>query len=135
MELTSEEIKEINSVAPNDWYRNEQGIFIQPNGIPVSIKTPVVYMRWRTGGISGGSCWDSSNPQRYTEDEGEPEFKILDLVLEKLMPNISYLQYKKISDLIHTNDETEWEYYGNCTDFEIKYIVLDELIKLLKSFQ
>lgn len=134
MELTAEEIKEINKNAPNDWGQNEQGVFLQPNGIPVEIKTHVIYMRWRTGGVSGGSCWESSDPQRYTEYEGEPEFAVLDLVLEKLKPNISYLQYKKITSLFHTNNETEWEYYGNCTDYDIKYIILSDLIKLLKSF-
>lgn len=134
MELTEDQIKKINELAPYEWQLNEQGIFIQPYGVPVHIKKYVVYMRWETGGVSGGSCWESSNPQRYEREGGKPEFKVLDLVLNELLPTITYLQYKQISDLIHTNSETEYEYYGNSTDFSVEYIVLSELIDLLKKF-
>lgn len=134
MELTTEQIKKINKLAPNDWQINEQGIFTQPNGIPVHIKTPVIYMRWRTGGVSGGSCWESSNPQHYTCSGDKPKFEVLDLVLKEIAPNISYLQFREIEKLIHTNSETEYEYYGNCTEFDIEYIILSDLIRMLHSF-
>ena len=134
MELIENQIKKINELAPNEWETNEQGVFMQPYGVPIHIKEHVVYMRWKTGGVSGGSCWDNSNPQRYEQEGGEPNFKVLDLVLNELLPTISYLQYKEISKLIHTNHETEYEYYGNSTDFEVKYIILSELITLLKNF-
>lgn len=134
MELTAEQIEKINKLAPMEWQTNEQGIFTEPYGIPTSIKEPVIYMRWETGGVSGGSCWDSSNPQHYTVDSGEPKFEVLDLVLTELMPSISYLQYKQIEKLIRNADYTDHEYYGNCTEFEVKYIVLSELIKTLESF-
>lgn len=127
MELTKEQIKQINEKCPYD-----QGIFTEPYGIPNTIKEPVIYMRWSPGGVSGGSCWDSSDPQPYYNREKEGDFKVLDLVLEILKPNISYLEYKKISELIVSSEETEWEYYGNCTDWNIKYIILSDLIKLLK---
>lgn len=134
MELTKEQIQKINSLAPNDWQDNEQGVFIEPSGIPVHIKEPVIYMRWKTGGVSGGSCWESSNPQRYECNNEKPKFKVLDLVLAELMPNISFLQFREIEELIHTDYETDYEYYGNCTDFDVEYIVLSELIGLLISF-
>ena len=132
MELTKEQIEKINKEAPMDWQTNEQGVFTEPNGIPNEVKEPVIYMRWETGGVSGGSCWDNSNPQPYTTD-GEPSFKVLDLVLKELYPDISYLMFKGIEKLINSNEETDWEYYGNCTEFSIKYIVLSELIDYLEE--
>lgn len=134
IQLTEEQIKKINSLSPNEWQTNEQGVFVEPYGIPVHIKEPVVYMRYDSGGVSGGSCWESSNPRRYTNDD-VPKFKVLDLVLQELMPNISYLQFKEIEELIKETSDTDYEYYGNSTDYEIRYIVLSELINKLKSFK
>ena len=131
MELTKEQIEKIEILLPN----YEQGIYTEPYGILHTIKEPVIYMRWKTGGVSGGSCWDSSNPKSYVNDKEKPNFEVLDLVLSELMPTITYLQFKEIEKLIHTNDETEYEYYGNCTDYEIKYVILSELIRKLEEFQ
>jgi hypothetical protein len=35
--------------------------------------------------------------------------------------------------MVHTNSETEYEYYGNSTEFEIEYIVLSELYAFLEG--
>jgi hypothetical protein len=134
MELTQEQIEKINKLAPSYWRENEQGVFVQPSGIPVDVKGHVIYMRWHTGGVSGGSCWESSNPERYETGHKRPKFEVLDLVLKELMPSISYLQFREIEDLIHTDSETDREYYGNCTDYDIEYIVLSELIEALEGF-
>lgn len=125
--MTTEEIKEINSKCPCD-----QGIFVEPSMIPVHIKEPVIYCRYKTGGYHGGSCW-GDKPEGYTEEPPANRFKVLDLVLEKLKPNITYLQYKKIDNLIHNNSETQYEYYGNSTDYKVEYIILSELEELLNS--
>jgi len=55
-------IKLVNSKCPYD-----QGIYSEPNYVPIHIKEPVVYMRYTTGGVSGGSCWDESDPRPYSE--------------------------------------------------------------------
>lgn len=134
MELSKEQIKKINELAPMDWQRNEQGVFVEPYGIPTEIKEPVIYMRWETGGTSGGSCWESSDPRPYTTDGGKPKYEVLDLVLKELMPNMSFLQFRDIEKLIQSNSETDWEYYGNSTDFDIEFIVLSDLIAMLEVF-
>lgn len=126
--LTKELIEKLNSQTSS----SEQGIYVQPYGIPVSIKEAVIYMRHETGGVTGGSCWQNSHNRRYFNEE--PDFEILDMVLNELHPNITYLQYKKIANIIHTNEETQYEYYGNSIDYTIKYIVVSDLIKLLESF-
>ncbi len=102
-----------------------QGIFTQPNYIPITIKEPVIYKAQLVGGYSGGSCWDDSDPQPFTvnDSELEKDWIALDLVLELLKPDITYLQYKKINKLIHSNTETEHEYYGNSEDYLVEYII------------
>ena len=125
--LSEEQIKDINKLAPNEWQENEQGIFKQPYGIPVHVKEPVIYCRYETGGYSGGSCWDDSDPRPYSKDTPKDKMKVLDLVLKEIKPDITFLQFREIEKLIKTNSETEYEYYGNCTDFEIEYIILSEL--------
>lgn len=134
MELNKEQIEKINDSLP---YISgmDQGIFTEPYGIPYHIKEPVIYCRYETGGYSGGSCWDDSDPRPYSSDAPKDKMKVLDLVLAELYPRISYLEFKEIQALVHTNSETEFEYYGNSTDWEIEYIVLSELIDLLEHFE
>lgn len=128
MQLTSEQIIEINDKAPYN-----QGIFIEPYGCD-GIKEHVVYMRWETGGISGGSCWDSSNPMPYTNKEPKPRFTVLTQVIKVLKPDLTFFEYEEIKDMIISTDKTEWEYYGNSTDYGIEYIKLKDLINKLEEF-
>lgn len=134
IELTQEDISEINSKSPNIWQENEQGIFTEPFGVD-KIKEPVIYMRWETGGVSGGSCWDTSNPQYYSKSGEAPSFTALYLVLRKLCPTLSYLDYKIIESKVVSTEKTEFEYYGNRTDFGIKYIKLSDVYEVLKSIE
>jgi hypothetical protein len=128
--LTQEQIDKINSQCPY-----EQGIFIQPYGIPTDIKELVVYGRYETGGITGGSCWGTER-HYYTEDAPKDRMKVLDLVLKELKPNITFLEYREISELIHDNSERdEGDYYGNCKDWKIEYIILSELYNLLATWE
>jgi hypothetical protein len=125
--MTKENIKEINSNCPIN-----QGIFVEPSMIPIHIKEPVIYCRYETGGYRGGNCYDSKS-KPYTEEPPKDRFKVLEMVLEKLKPNITFLQYKKIERLIYNNEETEYEYYGNSTDWKVEYIILSDLEKLLSE--
>lgn len=91
----------------------------------------IIYKKWDAYGYSGGSCWgDEAN---YYEGRFEPDFKALDKILEVVCPNISYLQYKKLSDIIITSDHTEYEYYGNSTTYKYEYVYLSELLKWIRN--
>jgi hypothetical protein len=129
MELTQEQIESINKECPYN-----QGVFREPYGIPVKIKEPVIYCRYEIGGFSGGSCWDDSDPQPYSEEPPKDRMKVLELVLKLLKPQISFLEYRMIEGLIHDNSETEYEYYGNSTDWKIEYIKLSDLYEALAKF-
>ena len=61
-------------------------------------------------------------------------FNIVDGELKELMPNISFLQFREIENLIKSSQKTDWEYYGNSTEFEIEFIVLSEFIAKLEEF-
>jgi hypothetical protein len=128
--LTEDDIKEINNSEGFDsWY---QGIFKEPNGVPDTMKDTCIYMRWNTGGVSGGSCWDSSNPQPY-EGEDEPDFIVLEKALQKIVPTLSFLHFKEIERAIVSTEDSEYNYYGNHDDYEIKYLPLPVLYTLLEK--
>lgn len=85
---------------------------------------------------SGGGTWSN-----YKGDEGSieadspKEFVKLDKLLEKIAPNITYLQYKKIEKKCISIEETrEYDYYGGCEtnlrwkcDLEALYDLLKEM--------
>ena len=119
--MTQEDINKINATCPSD-----QGIFVEPSMIPVHIKEPVIYSRYRTSGYSGGNCYGDC-AEYFQEDEPENKHRIIEMVLEILKPDIKFTQYKKIISMIRTNDETEYEYYGNSEDYKVEYIILSEL--------
>jgi len=126
--MEKELIEQINNDCPS-----EQGIFFQPYGIPDGIEEMVVYSRYETGGRRGGNCW-GNKAEAYAAEQPKEHMKVLDILLEKIAPQITFLQYRKIQELVHDSEETDWEYYGNSTDWRIEYIVLSELEELLQQF-
>ena len=101
------------------YYRNKEEI----NGC--------IFHRYETGGVSGGSCWDDSDPQEYHVSKQDNEFRKLDDLLSDVVPKLSFLEYKKINRLVKHNSEEDTEYYGNCTYYSVEYIMLDVLYDTL----
>lgn len=91
-----------------------------------------ISIEWRIGGMTGGNCWGDCPEWPVTADP-EPEFEMIDKILEKYLPNISYLDYKKLASLIKYDEHTEREYYGNYTEYAIKTINGVELYNFIKS--
>lgn len=104
-----------------------------------TMKTPIeitdcLRVSWRSGGIGGGSCWDEGESRHYPIiGDPEPEFEDLDLLLEAICPDVSFLNYKKLmkESLMETGSETEYEYYGNSTTYSYKQIELKKLYDAL----
>ncbi|MFA5071334.1 MAG: hypothetical protein WC511_03075 [Candidatus Pacearchaeota archaeon] len=89
---------------------------------------------WETGGQSGGSCW-GGNPQQYHTSNREPDLKSLDLILKEKYPQISYLEYRElVSDLFVYDTDYRSEYYGNGTDYAVKYCKLSAFLEKLNAF-
>lgn len=113
-------IDEINKKCPYG-----QGIFFQPSGIPTDIKELVIYSRYTTGGVTGGSCWGDSNLRPYTCEPDKEHMAVLDIVLEALKPDIRYLDAVKLRRMTSNNNQTKSDdYYGNYSEYYIEWISL-----------
>lgn len=91
----------------------------------------VLIVKWETGGVSGGSCWEDSNPQPYYTNNPEPDFSDLDDILKEVCPNISFFQYKELCKNIIYGSEIDYEYYGNHTEYSKKSISVDDIWNFL----
>lgn len=98
------------------------------------VQGDVLYTSFETGGVQGGGWRDDSTTERYTKSY-DAEFHALDSALEMICPEITFLQYKKLlrSDIIKTTEFTENEYYGNSTDYSVKYVETEKLFNYLKD--
>lgn len=129
--LTESDIAIINKAIYDITGDSDQGIYTQPTGIPTTEKEPVIYMRWRTGGMHGGS-YHSDSCLRKFEGDGKPNFYALDKALSVIYPNITYLQHKEIEHLIKETEDNDYpDYYGNYSEYDVEYIVLEDLYKYI----
>lgn len=106
---------------------------------PVDRNDIRLIVSYSTGGVSGGSCWESSNPQPYADNdrpeqgfvttlaahilESEPEVKISLVVAMTLA--------RRFESLVRMAQDSIYEYYGNCTNYEYQFILGSELYDLL----
>lgn len=127
--MTQEQIDKVNARCPHG-----QGIFFEPNGIPNHIKDLVLYSRFVKDGVAGGNCWGDKRYSFVNEPEKD-HMIVLDYVLEELHPNITYLQFKRIHDLIRSNEDTIDGYYGNFENWKVDYILLPELEEFLDTLK
>lgn len=93
----------------------------------------VFYIKWIIGGRTGGSCWGGELHSMH--GEAEPNFTELDEYLEENHPSLTFLQYKRLANLIQEAETTEKEYYGNCTNYKIKYIFVDEVDAFIRELR
>ncbi len=94
----------------------------------------ILYKKQCDGGWRGGNCW-GDKPYKY---EGEEvAFHAFDLILNQIFPSITYLQYKKLLKEIKKYEiyDTNYEYYGNSTDWKYEVIVLEDLLEYIKNIE
>ncbi len=93
----------------------------------------VLFAKWHTGGYSGGSCWGGT-PEYHSSDEKEPDFPLED-IFEKVCPDIKFLKFRKISkeidSMVTTEEYTLPDYYGNSSDYKVKYLEIENLYNIL----
>lgn len=119
---------EMSGLVAKDYYNNT----FKNQHYDENFELNFIWMVHETGGVSGGSCWDDSDPQRYYKDDDIPEFLAFDEVVTKVVPNLPYLHYKVIcSEFVKEIEYIDEEYYGNCTDYVIKYVSLCDLYNYL----
>jgi len=110
-----------------------KGYSVYSNSDP-STFVPALVNKWRSGGTSGGSCWNSGSdedPHYSVPGDPEPAWDELDQILEHFCPDIPYLKYKKILPLTTTSETSETEYYGNSTSYTLRILKLKDLYNFL----
>lgn len=86
------------------------------------------------GGVSGGSCWDSSNPKPYSSEIPDPGIgPALDDFLEEHFPDIRLLAYRRLVRAVREHEYTEREYYGNCTDYKVWELTFEDAWAVLED--
>lgn len=111
--------------------------YYEKNGdlIPSGFKEPSAQAFYRSetvGGLSGGNCWNSNSPQPYRVDVEDPGIgKLLDGFLERYLPNVSFLKYRKVASKVRVHEHTEYEYYGNRSEYRIWELTFEDLWDVL----
>ena len=99
-----------------------------PMAIGVSIES---------GGVSGGSCWDDSNPTGYSCNYTLPDLtsRVIEIIGE-FFPDVTLVKYTKhCTNLVRKGEHTAYEYYGNCTAYKSLYVTVESLYKSLKALE
>lgn len=92
-----------------------------------------ISVKWSIGGASGGDCW-GSEAEYSAIREDEPDFTKFENIIQKFNPNINFLKFKNLQkDLVKTREDYENGYYGNYTEYMIKYVLLEDLYKYNKE--
>lgn len=118
-------------------YGYREGIVRNNNGIIKIHKYPddteLVVASRESGGMTGGSCW-GDKPHYYSASGSESvESDTFERVMELVVPDITFLGYRKILRSLHTDSITIYGYYGNYTEYTITYCSLQELYELIKD--
>lgn len=89
-------------------------------------RSGMLLIEWTIGGRRGGDCW--GNDYGSFDPEPEPEFHELDIALETICPQLTYLQAKAIDrELVKHGNRTRDDYYGCHEEKEYREISLIEL--------
>lgn len=107
-----------------DWLRFWRPIKWHEDGMMYS-------MSWCTGGC-WNDCWGGSSP---VSPEDPYDFKELDELLEKIAPNLTFLQYKRIQrECVSIHSSSERDYYGGVVHRAQWKCNLEKLYEILHEY-
>ena len=102
-----------------------------------STKNEIIYLKTKNyDGLYYYSfgCWNDNPSYPYTNDV--PNFEALTAVCTYLYPEITGQQLVMINSLVTEDDGGyDLEYYGNSTDYTVKYILLSKVEELIEQFK
>lgn len=94
-------------------------------------KTKYMYSEDWSGGGTWGNCWGEEGSISADEPNN---FDELDNLLQKICPNITYLQYKKIEkECVDIEESYEHDYYGGTEQRNRWRCDMEKLYQLLKE--
>lgn len=109
----------------------------QKSAEELSLYEVYIYSKYCIGGMTGGSCWNDSQPKYSTWGAEDPKTisGILADIVEEYCPNISFVKGTKLMTKLlekeDTENETIPEYYGNSTEYKIHKIKVVDIYDIL----
>lgn len=87
------------------------------------------------GGKTGGNCYNAGEENAYTEYSTGDKFEHIE-DLENICDilDISYRDYKKVKEKIRSENKSTSDYYGNCENRKLYYVILDEIYDILSDY-
>ena len=104
-------------------YNDEDGFFIHNEEI---------VQKHVSGGASGGNCW-GDNAESFYHGPITQDFIPLERILTAVKPDIAYLKVKEIERMIKNESDSDHEYYGNYTLYELRTLDIRALYDKLFS--
>lgn len=93
-----------------------------------------IYVKWLSGGQTGGSCWDEDEPKFYkVNGEEEPRFDSLSTLIDELTPDLSYKDFSRIEEKMQKGNYQEYEYYGNYSIYSYKKLRLMDIYEVVRD--
>lgn len=87
------------------------------------------------GGSSGAGCWDDTPSLPYRDNDVKPS-DMLECILERVAPDISFLEYRRLQQLVTEHEEDRYhDYYGNYSTYRITRISVSELVGALNKME
>lgn len=110
-----------------------------PSYKSIKTKVDVIITSWICiGGYSGGNCWDDTIATYHRYDDAEIPKIDVEGFLKKEYPKISFLYYvdllEELSGMLIKEERSDYEYYGNTSDYKANAILLPDLVDLLYKY-
>lgn len=92
---------------------------------------------WESGGLYGGTCWDEDEDDVHTEIKADSKYEnLIDNINEYILKKLLNDNYSKMEDLrknLWSEEyyDSEYEYYGNYTEYTYIYLKGDYLESLI----
>lgn len=105
-------------------------ISVTETGSDRFIENALVSPTWVIGGMTGGNCW-GSRPNIPVSVDPRPSW--LESLLEEVVPELSFAQYRKLDGLRQHVEYQDPEYYGNYYIRAFEVITLNAIRKALSD--
>lgn len=86
---------------------------------------PYLFIYYPVGSYQGGNCWNDTKPTYRIYDNKSPQ-------LHNIFLELTGSQLQELN--VETHTFTDYQYYGNSTDYEIVVIDLDEAKTLYEKY-
>lgn len=93
----------------------------------------IIELQWSVGGMEGGNCWNDGACDPVSPQTPKTIEPIMDLIFEALCPDIKFMTYRRLIRELEceVQSKTEYEYYGNYTEYHKISLNLQRLYDLM----